>query len=176
MSDSKSPQVSRTLLNILAVLSRFILRFPSHPAPLPRLWEPFQVRQLQLVSPSLSCSTAFLVLGQDPSICLSFRFLLFSPRGLNDKVHFKANFLFFFSLFFFFSFFFFSFLYYLVFWQGLDDMFVSQNPRRFHISFSRIDSGFCIYHLVVWLNFNFLNNSQWLTFPIHSCLVLLLLC
>ena len=30
----------------------------------------------------------------------------------------------------------------------------------------------CMYHLVVWSNFNLLNNYQWTTFPTQSCLVL----
>ena len=39
-------------------------------------------RQIQLVSLSLSCSTAFSALRQDPSICLSFCILLFSLYDL----------------------------------------------------------------------------------------------
>ena len=35
-------------------------------------------------------------------------------------------------------------------------------------------SGLCICHLVVWSYFNFLHNSQWISFPIQSCLVFLL--
>ena len=30
----------------------------------------------------------------------------------------------------------------------------------------------CIYYLVVWSSFNFLHNSQWVTYPIQPCLVL----
>ena len=33
------------------------------------------------------------------------------------------------------------------------------------ISFSRMDSGLSIHHLFVWSNLNFLQNSQWITFP-----------
>ena len=39
------------------------------------------------------------------------------------------------------------------------------------VSFSRTDSGLCIYHLEVWWNFNFLHNSQWITFLTQSGLV-----
>ena len=35
-------------------------------------------------------------------------------------------------------------------------------------SFSRTDSGLCIYHLVVWPRFHLLHNSLWITFPIQS--------
>ena len=34
----------------------------------------------------------------------------------------------------------------------------------------------CLYHLSVWSNFNFLHNSQWITFPTQSCLVLYSFC
>ena len=40
------------------------------------------------------------------------------------------------------------------------------------ISFSMIYSGLSIYHLFVWSNFNFLHNSQWITLPTQSCLIL----
>ena len=39
------------------------------------------------------------------------------------------------------------------------------------VSFSRTDSGSCIYHLLVWSNFNRLRYSRLITFPTHSCLV-----
>ena len=43
------------------------------------------------------------------------------------------------------------------------------------VSFSRMDSRWCIYYLFAWSNFNFLHNSQWITFPIQAYLVLYLL-
>ena len=43
---------------------------------------PFQACQLQFVSPSPSCSTAFLIFYHGPSTCLSFCFLWFSLCGL----------------------------------------------------------------------------------------------
>ena len=39
-------------------------------------------------------------------------------------------------------------------------------------SFSRKDSGLCIYHLFAWSNFNFLCNSPLIILPTQSCLVL----
>ena len=42
--------------------------------------------------------------------------------------------------------------------------------RILRVSFSRTDSGLCIYHLFVWYNLN-LHNSQWIALPIQSCLV-----
>ena len=41
----------------------------------------------------------------------------------------------------------------------------------FCISFSRTDTSSCLYHLVVWSNFNFLHTFHWITFPTPSCLV-----
>ena len=41
-----------------------------------------------------------------------------------------------------------------------------------YLSFSRMDSSLCIYCLLVWSNFNFLHNSQWITLPTQSCLIL----
>ena len=49
---------------------------------------------------------------------------------------------------------------------------VSKYPRSLCVSFSRTDSGLYIYHLFVWSNFNFLHNSQWITLSTQSCLVL----
>ena len=49
-------------------------------------------------------------------------------------------------------------------------------PRSTCVSFSRRDSVLCLYHLFVWSNFNFLLNSQWITLPTQSCLVLYSFC
>ena len=55
-------------------------------------------------------------------------------------------------------------------------VYISKSQRIVCVSFSRMDSGFCRYHLVVWSNFNFLHDSQWIAFPTLSCLVLYSLC
>ena len=39
-------------------------------------------------------------------------------------------------------------------------------------SFSRSGAGLCIYHLLVWSNLNFLHISQWITLQTQSCLAL----
>ena len=41
-----------------------------------------------------------------------------------------------------------------------------------YVSFSRTDAGLCIYHLFIWSNLKFLQNSQWITLASHLCLVL----
>ena len=48
---------------------------------------------------------------------------------------------------------------------------MSKSHWSFCVSFPCTDSGLYIYHLFVWPNFNYLNNSQWITLPIQSCLV-----
>ena len=48
---------------------------------------------------------------------------------------------------------------------------ILKSQRSLCVSFSRTDSGLCMYHLFVWSNFNFLHNSQWITLPTQSCLV-----
>ena len=49
---------------------------------------------------------------------------------------------------------------------------ISKSHRSLCVSFSRTDAGFCIYHLFVGLNFNFLHYSLWITLPTQPCLVL----
>ena len=53
---------------------------------------------------------------------------------------------------------------------------ISKSQRSLCVSFSRTYSGLCIYHLFVWSNFKFLHNSQWITLPTQSCLVLYSFC
>ena len=50
-------------------------------------------------------------------------------------------------------------------------IFISKSPKGLCISFSRTDSGFCIYHLFLGSDFNFLHNSQCI---IWCCFMLLL--
>ena len=47
----------------------------------------------------------------------------------------------------------------LLFWLGLNDSFVFQNPQRiWYVLFSRSDSVLCLYHWVLWSSFNWLHN------------------
>ena len=55
-------------------------------------------------------------------------------------------------------------------------VYISKSQRRLCVSFSRTDSGLCIYYLFVWSNFSFLHNSQWITLPTQSCQVLFPFC
>ena len=49
---------------------------------------------------------------------------------------------------------------------------ISKSQRSLYISFSRTNSRLCVYHLFVWSSLNFLHNSQFITLPTKSCLVL----
>ena len=80
MSDSEVLLISRTFLSIptglnnhvvwMVIIRPLISKFSSSLSK--HLgWGAFKARRLQLVSPSLSCPTSFLVLQQGPSSCLS---------------------------------------------------------------------------------------------------------
>ena len=60
----------------------------------------------------------------------------------------------------------------LDFWLGFGNPFVPENPKEFSVFFSMTDSGLCIYHFSVWLEFSHLYNSQWILFSTLSCLLL----
>ena len=49
---------------------------------------------------------------------------------------------------------------------------ISKSQGNSCISFSRTDSGLCLWHLFAWSNFNFLHNSIWITLATQLCLVL----
>ena len=53
---------------------------------------------------------------------------------------------------------------------------ISKSQRSLCISFFRIDYVLWIRHLFAGSNFNFLHNSQWITLPTQSCLVLYSFC
>ena len=104
----ESPQVSRTILSILADLSYTVVWVISVRPPISNFsnfltipWRSFRAHRLQLVSTSLPCSLAFLVLWQ--GLCtFYFCFLwvsLCGPPGRQSSLYGR------FSLFFFFFFF-----------------------------------------------------------------------
>ena len=53
---------------------------------------------------------------------------------------------------------------------------ISKSLRILCTTLFRTDSSLCIYPWLVWSDFNFLHNSQWITVPTLSCLVLYPLC
>ena len=82
--DCKSPPVPKNLLSILANLNNAVVWMVLIlPASCLFLWGPFLAHQLSLISLSPTCFPVclfffFFVFSQSQSICLSFRFLLFS--------------------------------------------------------------------------------------------------
>ena len=112
---------------------------------------------------SLSCS----VLWQGPRTCLFLHFLRFSFVVLRDGLN-----LFIPKILSFFIIIKRSDLLARIRWSVCTSKF----QRNVSVSFSRTDSYIYIYHLLVWLNINFLHNYYWITIPTQSCLVLYSLC
>ena len=95
LSDSKSPQISRTRLRILAVLSNVVIWIVSTRPPTSKSSRPFnnplvivQRNQLQLAQSLLSCSAAF---SRARSRYLSFfshssRLILWSARTAKSTI------------------------------------------------------------------------------------------
>ena len=55
-------------------------------------------------------------------------------------------------------------------------VYISKSNRSLCVSFTWKAAELCIYHLFVWSNLNFLHNSQWISLPTQSCLVLYSFC
>ena len=114
---------------------------PSPPVPLSIIWWLNQVHQLQLVSPSLLLSIVvvffFPVLYLGLLFLLSFNFTQWSAGTTKSTIR---QILFFFFLYFFF-------FYYDLVWSSGRDWMIRLPPRGIlGISFSRTDSGLCIFH------------------------------
>ena len=144
-------------------MAPLFLLFPSPPAPLLIFWWLYWVHQLQLVSPSPSCSIV-LVLKQGLCIYVFFRFLSILPYGLPEWQNQLLGMFFFF------------FLLTITMSGRMAEIRRSVSTTKFLrsmcVSFSITDSRFCLYPLFLESNLNFLHSSQWLTLPTLSCLVL----
>ena len=158
LSDSKSPQVSRTLLSILAVINNVVVWMVFSPPPTTKSSSPFN-------NPFVTVLNTPITIG----IIVTFMFHSF----FNTLI--RSCYLSFFSLFFSF-----------ILWSAgtakstiLQDLLLiilrsgllteirwsvcmSKSHRSLCVLFSRTDDGLCIYHLFVWSNLNFLNISQWI--------------
>ena len=162
LSDSKSPQVSRTLLSILADLSNAVVWIVSTCLLISKFSSPLYQSfgnctksanynwyhrhfHVQVFFFQFSSKVQILIL-------LFTLFQFYSGVSRLCKVLNSASS--------FFSFFFFFFLFGLVVWSILGDPFVCQNPRG--VSFFKTNVGLCIYYFLVWSNFNSLQNSQWI--------------
>ena len=157
LSDSKSPQVSRTLLSILVILNNVVVRMVS-------------TRLLISKSSSLFNNTLVTVPKALITIAIIITFMFHSFSNPPSKVE---------VLIFFFTFFqFHSSFFYIIRSGSLAEIrwsvCISKSHRSLCASFSRTDAELCIYHLFIWSNF--WQNSQWITLPTQLCLVLYSFC
>ena len=158
LSDSK--QVSRILLSILTVFNNAVVWMVPTQPPTSKSSRPFN-------NPLVTVRKAPITI----SITVSFMFHSFFSNSVEVLI----------SLFTFFQFYsvvsrdykvdnFADFLFYLliIIRSGLLveirwSVCISKSHRILCVSFSRIGAGLCIYHLLAWLNLNFLHISQWIT-------------
>ena len=171
LSDNKFPQVTRTLLSIMADLDNAVFwmvttrpLISNSSTPCSNLLVIVPIAPItNSITVTFMCHSFFQFSGQ--ILVLISLFVFLQPERQSP-------------LFGWFSFFFFFCLLprVLVIWTRLNDPFVSQNLEEFWVSFSWTDSGLCIYHLFVWSNLNFLHNFRWITLPTQLCLLLYSLC
>ena len=172
LSDSKSPQVSTTLLSILADLDNSVI---------------WIVTTLPLISKSSSSFTNLLVTILKASIIIGIivtfmfhsflfnslarsRYLSFFSLSFHftvvsrdNKIHNSASYLF---------------LLIIIKFDHLDEIrwsiCITKYQRSLCVSFSSTEAGLWIYHWFEWSNFNFLHNSLWITLPAQLILFLCL--
>ena len=150
LSDSKSPQVSRTLLSILAVLNNVEVWMVSTRPPASKSSSRFSNPLVTVPNAPITIGiivtcmfhSFFNSLARSRYLSLFshyFSFIQWSPRTAKSTIlH---------ALFFFF-FFFCWLLLSLVFWPRLGDpVCMPKSHRSLCVSFSRKDAGLCIYHL-----------------------------
>ena len=173
-SDSKSPQVFRTLLSILAVLNSAVVWVVSTRPPTSKSSSPFSNPFVTV--PNAPISIGIIVTCMFHSffnslarsryfISHSFSFIVGSAGTAKSTI---LQVLFFFFLL-------------IIIKSGLLagirwSVCMLKSHRSLCVAFSRTGAGLCIYHLLVWSNLNFLQISQWITLPTQSCFALYSLC
>ena len=169
LSDSKSSQVSRIRLRILAVLCNAVIWIVSTHPPASKFSMPFN-------NPLVIVSKAPITIGTIDTFMFhsffnslarsrylsffshSFRFILWSAGTAKSTI---LQILFFLLI---------------IIRSGLLagirlSVYMLKSQINLCVLFSRTDAGLCTCHLLVWSNFNFLHISQWITWPTQSCLV-----
>ena len=165
LSDSKSPQVSRTRLRILAVSTRPPTSKSSRPFNNPLVIVTNAPITIGIIV-TFMFHSFFNSLARSRYLSffsLSFRFILWSAGTAKSTV---LQILFFLLI---------------IMRPGLLagirwSVFMLKSHRSLCVSLSRTGAGLCIYHLFVWWNWNFLHISQWNTLPTQSCLALFSFC
>ena len=173
LSCCKSPQVSRTLLNILADLKNVVvwmfstcLLFLSLPVPLAIPWVLFRVHQPQLLSLSRPFSVVvFSSLARSRDLSLVSLYFVFTLRSAGRQSPLFGRLSCFFCL-----------SQRLVVWPRLGDPFVSQNPRELCSSYSPRWILGCAYTTCSYEQINFFSAtlSGLFSHPVVSNLILLL--
>ena len=156
LNESKSPQVSRTLLSILAVFSYAVVWMISTRPPTSKFSSPFN-------KPLVTVTKAPITFG----IIVTFMFHSFFNSLARSRYSKVDNFVtsFFFLL--------------IIIRSGLRadirwSVCISMSHRSLCVFISRTGVGLCINYLFVWLNLTHI--SQWITLPTQSCLALYSFC
>ena len=169
LSDSKSPQVSRTLLSILAILNNAVVWMVSTRPPTSKSSSPFSNPLVTVPNAPITIAmfhSFFNSLTRSSYLSFfshSFIFIQWSAGTVKSTILQVLCFLL------------------IIIKSGLlagirRSVCMLKSHRCLCVVFSRTGAGFCIYHLLVWLNLNFLHISQWITLPTQSCLTLYSLC
>ena len=156
LSDSKSPQVSRFRLRILAVLTNAVIWIVSTRPPTSKSSRPFNnplviVPKAPITIGTFMFHSFFNSLAKSRYLSFfshSFRFIQWSAGTAKSTI---LQVLFFF-------------VDYYKAWFLAEirrSVYMSKPHRSLCVSFSRTGAGLCIYHLFVWSNLNFLHISQW---------------
>ena len=163
LSDSKSPQVSWTLLSILAVLNNAVVWMVSTRPPTSKSSSPFSNPLVTVPNAPITIGIIvtcmfhrfFNSLARSKYLSFlshSFSFILWSAETAESTI---LQVLFFLLI---------------IIKSGLlaeirRSVCMSKSYRSLCVSFSGTGAGLCIYHLFVWSNLDFLNISQWITLP-----------
>ena len=162
LSNSQSPQVPWTLLSILTNLKNalvwMVLISPLIPNLLSPLSKPLGTILSTVITIDITVNLMFLSFFRSLT---KYKYTLFSLSliltlwlGGISKIHYMASS---------------HFLLVIIIFDLLTgigwSICTSKSNRFLCISFSRTDSGLCIYHLIECLNFNFLYNFKYITFP-----------
>ena len=152
-----------------------VLLFPSPPDPLIILW------WLPSATITIGITVTFMLLSRFRSLARSWYLSLFS-LSFNFICGLPGWQSLLFGMFSFFFFFFFVVVvvvdYYKIRSSGQDlvTICISKSQRTLCVSFSRSDSGLCVFHLFISSNLNFSYNSQLITFPAELCRVFYSFC
>ena len=158
LSDSKPHQVSRTLLSILAVFNNAVVWMVSTRSPTSKSSRPFNKPLVTIPKAPITIGIivtfmfhSFFQFSSKVKVLISvFTFLQFySVVCLDNKFDNFADFLFLL----------------IIIRSGLRaeirwSICISKFHRSLWVSFSKIGSGLCIYHLLAWSNLNFLHISS----------------